>query len=154
MIIRSFIAFGCYLLSSFGIITSVMIAFFGLVERHHSASDILYPLIFYAWIAHAKMTLAWVDNRKVSRWWVVSGTLAGVIGVSVLSIAALINTKLLLIEEFLEKDVYNGTLFIGQAFLFGIIFPLILVFPCVLLAIHLVWFHWTKTSQHGQDEAG
>lgn len=156
MIIRAFVAFGCYLLSSFGIIASVIIALFALLgqhRHHHSASDIIYLFIFYAWIAHAVMTLAWVENRKVSRWWVISGTLAGVVGVSILSVAALMDTKLILIKKLLEKDMYGGMLLIGQSFFFGVILSLVFVFPCVLLAIHLLWFHWAKSSQHGQDEA-
>ena len=87
------------------------------------------PLIWvFAWIAHARMSIAWVRNRSLSRRWAIWGTAAGLF--------SLASPLILLIggEPASTLDQLQGVLIT-----IGIV--TISFLPGILLAVYLVRFH-------------
>lgn len=44
-------------------------------------------LVPHAWVCLLAMTVAWISQRRLSRWWPVSGTVAAVLGLLALSVS-------------------------------------------------------------------
>jgi hypothetical protein len=152
MLTRALIVLGCYLLSSLGIITSAFLAMNSFIMTmvdllHFKATHIALSFVafglptLHAWLALGVMSIAWIRHRKVNRRWLVTGTLAGVISLTCLPIIATfqdIHRGFVMKNGVYSTDIYDILLLFGKT----IYLPLIFVFPCVLLAIYLVLFHW------------
>jgi hypothetical protein len=96
----------------------------------------LVPLVWlFAWVAHVRMSIAWIRNRSVPRRWPIWGTAAGLF--------SLASPLLLLLggSPASTLDHLQGALItVGLVSVF--------FFPSILLAIYLVRFHL-----QAQDEA-
>lgn len=110
---RGAIALACWLLSSLGLLTSLMVAASAIAEllrtplAHALRSPSVYAglAVFHAWTALALMTSGWLQDRRVHWHWPVLGTLSGLICLVFFSFASF------------------------------------LVSPCVLLGFYLLHFH-------------
>ena len=96
----------------------------------------LVPLVWvFAWVAHARMSVAWVRNRTVSRRWPIWGTAAGLFSLA---------SPLIL----LLGGEPPSTLHHLQGVLITIGLVTVFFLPSILLAVYLVRFHL-----QAQDEA-
>jgi len=111
---RILIAISCYLLSGYSLIAPIGIA------RQHTY---LFGLMVFAWLAHFAMTYGWIKDRRVSRFWPVLGTVAGLASLTWGPIS--LNS----LEDF------------GTSLLISWMFSVPFSLPCILLAVYLVWFH-------------
>ena len=123
MLIRAFVVFICYVLSSYGIFFSPFVVF-GTFNNPVGLS-IVVLLWVYAWACHMFMSFSWISNRRVRRVWPVTGTVAGVIMFLLPSFGGLIKAQI-----FTFSNVF-----------YALAFEVIFVLPCLLLAIFLVHFH-------------
>ena len=127
---RVLIVIAAYLLSGVGglplmIMGAITILFnepFGVVK--------IYPFIWlFAWVAHIRMSIAWIRNRPISRRWPYWGTVAGIVSLA---------TPLLAVLGDHPEPLAH---YIGSALISTAVVSVYLL-PCILLAIHLVRFHW------------
>ena len=138
---RALIVYVCYALSSVGILSSFFISVEGL--KNASATDLIAAIfVVYAWVAHAVMSFAWVCDCKVSRAWVVSGTLVGSVCVLYLPVGILITSPI--VKSF-NVDLFGVVAGLPDL-LWLLLFPVVMVLPCLLLAIYLVRFHWSRMA--------
>ena len=119
----------CYLLSSYGILLSLMLI--GMSGIKSLRGTLVGLLIFFAWVCHVIMSINWVIDKPAKKWVPVYGTLAGLMGLMLWPVAD--ST----IEHFEIVDILRAAA-MGLAF----------TFPCFLLAIHLVRFHLSAQSDH------
>lgn len=117
----------CYLLSSYGLLLSLMLA--GMSGIRSLGGTLVGILILFAWVCHVMMSMNWVVDKPVKRWVPVYGTLAGVIGLMFWPVAD--ST----VKEFAITDILRA-----------VAMGLALTLPCFLLAIHLVRFHLRAQS--------
>jgi hypothetical protein len=117
----------CYLLSSYGILLSLMLI--GMSGIKSLSGALVGLLILLAWGCHVIMSVNWVIDKPVQKWVPAYGTLAGVLGL-ILWPLAYPTTK-----NFDITDIF-------YAAALGIAFTL----PCFLLAIYLVRFHLRAQS--------
>lgn len=92
-------------------------------------------VVLYAWIAHLVMCINWIADRKVKKYWPVSGSIAAIISILYFANAL--------------SSIGGASLTVGK-FFFALIGPIIWIFPAFLLAIHLVRFH--LPSDRDQEE--
>lgn len=128
--LRVAVVVACYLLSSYGILFSLMpIGMFG--DKSLSGT-IGFLLTIFAWVCHLIMSINWVVDRKAEKWVLFFGTLAGAFGLLFWPFSGII-----------DKNFETGRFFFAVTMRVGF------VLPCFLLAIFLVWFHIkTDTSNH------
>ncbi|WP_374356401.1 hypothetical protein [Chitinimonas sp.] len=110
----------CYLLSGYGLLFSMM----AIAEVFRG--NIIYAVLLYAWLCHVVMSLGWVVNIRVARFWPISGTIAGV-------------------ASFLLIPLVGG-----QSSQFGfdaVIMEVLTVAPCLFLGFHLVSFHLKHSNR-------
>ena len=81
---RFAIALTCGLFSSIGMVCSVFLLA-SIVTKSPATGSLVALVVLYAWAALAVMTVAWVRDERVSMYWSVPGTLAG-LGCSILFI--------------------------------------------------------------------
>lgn len=112
----------CYLLSSYGIVLSLMLV--GMAGVTSLAGMSVGGLILFAWICHVVMSMNWVLDRPLGRWVPRWGSLAGILGLVLWPVA---NPA---IERFEVADALH-------ALAMGVGFTL----PCCVLALFLVRFH-------------
>lgn len=117
----------CYLLSSYGILISLMLA--GLSGIQSVSGALVGLIILFAWLCHVVMSMNWVLDKPATKWVPVYGTLAGILG---LVLWPMVGSS---IGNFDMEDMFHAAAM-------GIVFTL----PCVLLAIYLVWFHLRAQS--------
>lgn len=131
---RALVVIAAYLLSAVGglpfmIMGAITILFnepFGVVK--------IYPFIcLFAWVAHVRMSIAWVRDRPISRRWPHWGTAAGVVSLATPLLAVLGNHPGPLAHHIESALISTG---IVSMFLL----------PCILLAVHLIRFHWQATE--------
>jgi regulator of protease activity HflC (stomatin/prohibitin superfamily) len=124
----------CYLLSSYGILLSLMLI--GMSGIKSLSGALVGLLILLAWVCHVIMSINWVVDKPAKTWVPTYGTLAGVLGFILWPMA---NST---INNFGITDIF-------RAAAMGIAFTL----PCFLLAIYLVRFHLRARSGHGSSYA-
>lgn len=146
MLFRTFVVLACYALSGYGFLATAVIAIYALlspqgniVELPSSVGGIVVLVWLYAWSCHAVMCYGWISNRRVSRFWPISGTIAGIVSFIIFPTAAFFRS--LHVFGLSWKNVF---------FLVAKSFPVvamevILVLPCLLLAIFLVSFHLSRS---------
>jgi hypothetical protein len=117
----------CYLLSSYGILLSLMLI--GMSGIKSLSGALVGLLILLAWGCHVIMSINWVIDKPVQKWVPAYGTLAGVLGLILWPLAD--ST----IKNFDITDIFRAAA-MGIAF----------TFPCFLLAIYLVRFHLRAQS--------
>ena len=117
----------CYLLSSYGILLSLMLV--GMSGIRSLGGTLVGMLILFAWVCHVMMSINWVIDKPVEGWVPVYGTLAGVVGLMLWPVAD--ST----VKEFAITDILRAAA-MGLA----------LTLPCFLLAIYLVRFHLRAKS--------
>lgn len=117
----------CYLLSSCGILLSLMLI--GMSGIKSFSGALVGLLILLAWVCHVIMSMHWVVDKPVTKWVPVYGTLAGILGLMLWPVAD--ST----IKNFDITDVFRAAA-MGIA----------LTLPCFLLAIHLLYFHLRAQS--------
>lgn len=85
---RFTVALVCWLLSSLGVLFSLMLVIGGMLwpllphppdTMRQNIPFFLSALVLYAWVALAVMTEAWVNRRRVAWHWPVLGGLAGLV---------------------------------------------------------------------------
>lgn len=81
----------------------------------------------YAWMVHIILALSWIADKKLKKFWPISGSIAGVF--SYLHFA------------------YIFPLHSHQTLIDKLVPLLILTFPLLLLTIYLVWFHLSATCK-------
>jgi hypothetical protein len=121
-IFRVAVVVACYLLSSYGILFSLMPV--GMFGDKSLSGAIGFLLTIFAWVCHFIMSINWVLDRRSKKWILVCGTAAGTLG--------------LLFWPFTETIAIN---FEMGRFFFAVAMRIGFVLPCFLLAIFLVWFH-------------
>ena len=119
---RIFVVVACYLLSSYGLLLSLMLI--GMSGIKSLGGTLVGMLILFAWACHIMMSINWVADKPVQRWVPVYGTLAGIIGLMFWPVA---DSSF---KEFAVTDI-----------LFAVAMGLSFTLPCFLLAMHLVRFH-------------
>ena len=119
---RIFVVVVCYLLSSYGLLLSLMLI--GMSGIKSLGSTLVGMLILFAWVCHIMMSINWVADKPVQRWVPVYGTLAGIIGLMFWPVA---DSSF---KEFVLIDILRAA-----------VMGLVLTLPCFLLAMHLVRFH-------------
>lgn len=87
----------------------------------------------FAWIAHARMSVAWIRNRTLSRRWPIWGTAAGLFSLA---------SPLLLLLGPPAADLHQF-----QGVLITIGFVTVFFLPSILLAVKLVRFHLNGQSE-------
>lgn len=87
------------------------------------------PLIWIgAWVAHVRMSLAWIRNLSLSRRWPLWGTVAGVL--SLLSpLLTVPGAQKGMVGHYVESSLITSA--VVSVFLL----------PCIMLAVYLVRFH-------------
>jgi hypothetical protein len=94
----------------------------------------LVPMVWiFAWIAHARMSVAWIRNRTLSRRWPIWGTAAGLFSLA---------SPLLLLLGPPAADPHQI-----QGVLITIGFVTVFFLPSILLAVKLVRFHLNGQSE-------
>ena len=121
---RIFVVAVCYLLSSYGLLLSLMLI--GMSGIKSLGSTLVGMLILFAWVCHIMMSINWVADKPVQRWVPAYGTLAGIMGLILWPMAMADSS----VKEFVLIDIL-------RAAVMGLVFTL----PCFLLAMHLVRFH-------------
>lgn len=96
--------------------------------RHPKETSIFVFVFLIAWLAHAAMTIAWIDRIKLRRIWPIVGTIAGVAG--------LLGPLLIPIHS----DLFDAEIF-AQGIVQLLKLELMLFGPAILFAINLVYFH-------------
>lgn len=86
----------------------------------------------FAWLAHMVMSLAWIRDRKLSIFWPVSGTIAGIITVLVMLFGSPCS------KLFASCFGYLMTAFISV---------FVSVMSCVILGVYLVRFHFNSVQK-------
>lgn len=128
MLLRAIVVIVVYALSGAGFLF-MLVGAFPFLGGEFAPGARLVPLVWvFAWVAHARMSVAWVRDRAVSRRWPVWGTAAGLF--------SLASPLLLLIggQPASTLDHLQGVLItIGLVSVFFL--------PSILLAVHLVRFH-------------
>jgi hypothetical protein len=122
----------CYLLSSYGILLSLMLI--GMSGIKSLSGAVVGLLILLAWVCHIIMSINWVIDKPAKKWVAAYGTLAGILGLILWPLAD--ST----IKNFEVTDIF-------RAAAMGIAFTL----PCFLLAIYLVRFH--LRAQSGRERS-
>lgn len=112
----------CYLMSSYGIVLSLILAAKSGIGSFSGAA--LGLVILLAWVCHLMMSIGWVLDRRSDKWVPWLGTCAGALGLMLWPVAESA------IRQFTVTDVVRAVA-MGLAF----------TFPCFVLAIHLVRFH-------------
>lgn len=112
----------CYLLSSYGLLLSLIIV--GRSGTKSLPGALIGLTILFAWIAHLVMSINWTLDRPTEKWVPLYGTLAGTLGLLLWPIAEPS------IRTFEFLDIFRSAAM-------GLLFTL----PCFLLAIYLVRFH-------------
>ena len=112
---RILILLVCTALSFMGLIWPIY-----MIDGSKSLLGLIFAfIVVYAWICYFVMGVSWTADTKVSRWWPVSGTIAGLLSPSFGALAA---------------ETVNEAVQVFFAQLFG-------VSPAALLATWLVIFH-------------
>ena len=128
MLLRMLIVLLAYALSGAGFMFMLVGAFPFLGGEFTPITKVV-PLVWiFAWVAHARMSVAWVRNRCVSRRWPIWGTVAGLFSLS---------SPLLL----LVGGSPPSTLDHLQGVLITIGLTSVFLLPSILLAAYLVRFH-------------
>lgn len=126
---RALIVIAAYLTSFAGGFPLMAMGAYALLFNEPLGVAKLTPLIWlFAWIAHAKMSIAWVRNRAVPRRWPLWGTAAGVLSLA---------SPLLLVVNDPPASAHRL-----EAALISSAVVAAFLLPCILLAIYLVRFHW------------
>ena len=118
----------CYLLSSYGILLSLMLV--GMSGVKSSGGTLIGLFILLAWVCHLIMSINWVVDKPAKRWVPLFGTFSATLGLMLWPVA---NPT---IKNFEISDVFHASLM-------GIVFTL----PCFFLAIYLVRFHLNSQSE-------
>jgi hypothetical protein len=127
MLIRTTIVVLAYLLSSFGLLLMLQL----IAEELRSVGN-PNPFIFIwlaAWAVHLVMSIAWIRNTRLPRAWPIAGIF--------LSLASF------LIWPFTNSDLretFGPEIAISVTLQF-LITQLVVVSPCIVLAIKLLFFH-------------
>lgn len=122
---RALVTLACYLLSAYGLLGSLVVV---ATSGTKALPGVLVGLIvLLAWVCHVLMSLRWVLDAPAPPWMPVLGTLAACLGLLLWPLAAPGS-----------GDVAWADL--PSAAAMGMVFTL----PCVLLALHLVRFHWGR----------
>ena len=124
---RIFVVVVCYLLSSYGLLLSLMLI--GMSGIKSLGGTLVGMLILFAWACHIMMSINWVIDKPVKKWVPLFGTLAGVMGLMLWPVAD--ST----VKEFAITDILRAAAM-----------GLVPTLPCFLLAIHLVRFHLRAQS--------
>jgi ABC-type Co2+ transport system permease subunit len=128
MLLRALIVILAYALSGAGFM-SMLVGTLPFLGGEYPLLAKVVPLVWvFAWVAHVRMSVAWVRNRSVSRRWPKWGTAAGLF--------SLASPLLLLLggETPSTLDHLQGAfIMIGFASVFFL--------PSILLAVYLVRFH-------------
>ena len=119
----------CYLLSSYGILLSLMLV--GMSGIKSLGGALVGLLILLAWTCHITMSINWVLDQPSKKWVPAYGTLAGALGLM------LWPTADSTIKNFEISDILHAAAM-------GLFFTL----PCFLLAIYLVRFHLRAQSRN------
>lgn len=117
----------CYLLSSYGILASLVLV--GTSGVRSLSGALVGLVILLAWVCHLTMSVKWVIDQPSRKWVPVYGTAAGSLGLMLWPLAQPA------IRHFAIPDVFHAAAM-----------GVVLVFPCFLLAIHLVRFHLQRRS--------
>jgi hypothetical protein len=128
MFLRALIVFLAYALSGVGFMFMLAGAFPFLGGEFVLLAKLVPVVWVFAWVAHARMSVAWVRNLTVSRRWPIWGTAAGMF--------SLASPLLLLLggSPASTLDHLQGALItIGLVSVFFL--------PSIVLAVYLVRFH-------------
>lgn len=117
----------CYLLSSYGIIFSLILI--GMSGIKSLGGTLVGLLILLAWTCHVIMSANWVKNKPAENWVPFYGTCAGTLALILWPVADSTTRQIGI------SDIFH-------AIAIGITFTL----PCLLLAIYLVRFHLRAQS--------
>jgi len=128
---RLSVVFFCYLISSYGIAMSMSIGYIATFQFSSAILTITGIAILFAWTAHAVMSIEWISNNKSHRVFPILGTFAG----------------LFALFCWPDLDLLDTTPSLKKAQLAAIF-----VFPCLLLAPYLVWFHLSSSLRHGDGD--
>lgn len=112
----------CYLLSSYGMVLSLMLA--GMSGSGSWAGALVGLLILLAWVCHLMMSVGWIVDRPARRGTVLLGTCSAMGGLMLWPMADLA------IQGFGIADILRASA-IGMG----------LTLPCVLLALYFVKLH-------------
>ena len=121
---RIFVVVACYLLSSYGLLLSLMLI--GMSGIKSLGGTLVGMLILFAWVCHIMMSINWVADKPVQRWVPAYGTLAGIMGLILWPMVMADSS----VKEFVLIDILRAA-----------VMGLVLTLPCFLLAMHLVRFH-------------
>lgn len=133
---RALVVIAAYLLSFVGGFPFMAMGAYAILFNDPWGIVKLIPFIWlFAWVAHAKMSIAWVKDQPLSRRWPLWGTVAGVVSLLSPLVGAVGETSEL-VGHRIEAGLIAGAL-VGMFLL-----------PCILLAIYLVRFHWHADAAH------
>jgi len=128
MLRRTLVVILAYALSGVGFMF-MLIGAFPFLGGEFAWFSKLVPLVWvFAWVAHARMSVAWVRDHTVDRRWPLWGTAAGLISLA---------SPLLLLHGSLPADRVRHLQGALTMMALGCVFFL----PSILLAIKLVRFH-------------
>lgn len=139
--LRLILVVASYLLSSLGLLVMLQLIIEGIRQSHLKLLDLLVIIVWLtAWGSHLMMSVAWVKGKRLGRLWATSGTFFGV-------------------ASFLVWPAYSVSMptpdFMAEASTWAtlklVILQLLLVFPCFVLAMWLVRFHWQASVSVGDS---
>jgi hypothetical protein len=137
---RLLAVFLAYLFSSFGLLLMVHMATVELTRPTLTSAAIL-PLVWgLAWAFHIAMSIGWIVNRRLPRVVPIAGTLIGILGLLVGPFRGLFT-----FTQFFGQDVATMTV------LRLLSYEVLLILPCLLLAVVLVRFHLSGHSRTAND---
>lgn len=131
-----------YLFSSVGLFLMIVLVTEFLGQHKKTFLDCLMAIVWTtAWVCHIVMSAAWIKNKRLGAAWPIAGTLAGVMSFLVWF---WIGEKTLgpLSETMNPMRVSLGL--IKKQFL--------MVLPCFVLALWLVYFHAFQKKRQAADE--
>lgn len=124
----------CYLLSVYGLVSSLALAGMALIQPAPGAW--VGGMILSAWACHLAMGIGWAIGRRGQRWVPLLGTLSG-LGALLLWPLAQSPRQALTLQD------------MGGAAAIGALWTA----PCIGLALYLVWFHGRGLPRGAVDAA-
>lgn len=121
--VLALVVLACYLLSIFGIVGS-----FGSLFSGRLWDTVFGLLLSYAWICHFVMSGGWIKNKRVNKFWPVTGTISALSGLLLFPVR----------HYFMHS---HGPEVFGFSLLLSIF-----ALPSILLALFLVCFHLSENE--------
>lgn len=131
---RFAIVVGAYMLSSYGLIILFLLLTEGMRKAHPSPMEhAVMAMWIGAWVAHLIMSVAWIRGKRLGKPF---SLIAGCLGVA----SVLIGPARAL---YMTRGIFDSVPGLSMSVALNLLkTQIIYVFPCILLALWLLRYHW------------